>query len=74
MKEIQAQDSMSFEQSRELVHEYEEKEVPWEVVEKGGEDDDNRDVLAMSLGMGREDVASAAAAASATAVVAVEET
>ena len=74
MKEIQAQDSLSFEQSRELVHEYEEKEVPWEVVEKGGEDDDNRDVLAMSLGMGREGVASAAAAASATAVVAVEET
>ena len=74
MKEIQAQDSLSFEQSRELVHEYEEKEVPWEVVEKGGGDDDNRDVLAMSLGMGREDVASAATAASATAVVAVEET
>ena len=68
------QDSLSFEQSRELVHECEEKEVPWEVVEMGGGDDDNRDVLAMSLGMGREDVASAATAASATAVVAVEET
>ena len=74
MKEIQAQDSLSFEQSRELVHEYEEKEVPWEVSEKDEEDGDNKDVLAMSLGMGREDVASAAAAASATAVVAVEET
>lgn len=67
------QDSLSFEQCRELVLEDEEmeEEVPWEVYEKGGEDDDdNKDVLAM--GMGREDVAAAGAVASATDVAAVE--
>lgn len=75
VKEIQLQDSLSFEQCRELVLEDEEmeEEVPWEVYEKGGEDDDdNKDVLAMFLGMGREDVAAAGAVASATDVAAVE--
>mmetsp|Transcript_3188 Transcript_3188/g.4902 ORF Transcript_3188/g.4902 Transcript_3188/m.4902 type:complete len:100 (-) Transcript_3188:41-340(-) len=79
VKETQLLGSLSFEQCRELVLEYAEKEVPWEVYEKGGGDDDNKDVLAMFLGMGREDVASAAAAAAASAVAvadvdAVEET
>ena len=74
-KEIQLQDSLSFEQCRELVqHEHEEKEVPWEVAEKGGGDDDNRDVLAMSLGMGREDAALAATSATVVVVAAAEET
>lgn len=65
---------MSFERCRELVREYEEKEVPWEVVEEGGGDGDNTGVLAMILGMEREGAESSAESAGASVAVAVEET
>ena len=73
--EIQWQDSLNFEQCKELGHdEYAGKVEPLDVAEKG-EEEDNTGVLAKFLEMGPEDAAlDVTASVDADVVAAVEET